>query len=199
MGSKANRLRKKWQDYSGRNAAEAEKNFLNTFQIVFEDTEFEIRSQPKEFSKIYVDFPLDPKTLGEIYNPLESIKKHGVYPDYAIDNINNGKTIYVEVKRQDGWVEGGKRSDGRGNAHERSCKFFTPGLQKILRAQGNLGEDILPFWTVFQGDITRDPCRVREITCWYDDLSAHLFFWRDSTNPEPLIAHFEEHIQKLLT
>ena len=198
MGSDANRLRKKWQDYSGRNAAKAEKSFLETFQIIFEDTEFQIRPQPKEFNKIYVDFPLDVKTLEEIYTPPEPITRHGVFPDYAIDNKENNKTIYIEVKRQDGWVEGGERSDGRGNAHERSCKFFTPGLQKILRKEGNLGDDVLPFWTVFQGDITRDPCRVREITCWYDDLTAHFFFWRDSTNPEPLIAHFEEYIQPLL-
>ena len=198
MGSDANRLRKKWQDYSGRNAAKAEKSFLETFQIIFEDTEFQIRPQPKEFNKIYVDFPLDVKTLEEIYKPPEPITRHGVFPDYAIDNKENNKTIYIEVKRQDGWVEGGERSDGRGNAHERSCKFFTPGLQKILRKEGNLGDDVLPFWTVFQGDITRDPCRVREITCWYDDLTAHFFFWRDSTNPEPLIAHFEEYIQPLL-
>lgn len=198
MGSDANRFRKKWQDYSGKNAVKAEQSFYDTFQLLFEDTEFQIRSKPKEFGKIYVDFPLDRQTLSEIYTPKKPITRHGVFPDYAIDNTATNKTIYIEVKRQDGWVEGGKRSDGRGNAHERSCKFFTPGLQKILRKQGNLGADVLPFWTVFQGDITRDPCRVREITCWYDDYTAHFFFWRDSKNPEPLIAHFEELIQPLL-
>jgi len=198
MGSNANRLRKKWQDYSGKNAIAAERSFLEVFQIAFKDTEFRIRSQPKEFSEIYVNFPLDKQTLNEIYIPPEPITRHGVFPDYAIGNEGSNKTIYVEVKRQDGWVEGGKRSDGRGNAHERSCKFFTPGLQKILRNHGNLGENVLPFWTVFQGDITRDPCRVREITCWYDDLKGHFFFWRDTTNPEPLIAHFERYIQPLL-
>jgi len=199
MGSYANRLRKKWQDYSGKNAAVAEKDFYETFQIVFEGTEFRIHSRPDEFSKIYVNYPLDEKTLKEIYTPPKPITRHGVFPDYAIENTKTNKKIYIEVKRQDGWVEGGKRSDGRGNAHERSCKFFTPGLQKILREKGNLGEGILPFWTVFQGNITRDPCRVREITFWYDDLKGHFFFWRDTTNPEPLIAHFEEYIQPLLT
>lgn len=187
MGSSDNRLRKKWQDYSGKNASIAEKDFFETFKILFEGTEFQIRPQPNEFSKIYVDYPLSEKDLSEIYTPPEPITKHGVFPDYAITNSETNKTIYIEVKRQDGWVEGGKRSNGRGNAHERSCKFFTPGLQKILKEKGNLGDDILPFWTVFQGDITRDPCRVREITCWYDDLKAHFFFWRDSNNQTPLI------------
>jgi hypothetical protein len=91
------------------------------------------------------------------------IKKHGVFPDFAIDNKKTGKTIYVEVKRQDGWVENKKRSAGRGNAHERLCKYFTPGLLQILRKQGKIEEPNLPFWIIFQGDITRDPCRVREV------------------------------------
>lgn len=199
MGSEANKMRKKWQDYSGKSASIAENDFHKVFQIIFEDTEFQIRSQPNEFSKIYVDILLSEKELSEIYTPDEAITKHGVFPDYAIDNTKTKKTIYIEVKRQDGWVEGGKRSDGRGNAHERSCKFFTPGLQKILRKQGNLGDNILPFWTVFQGDITRDPCRVREITLWYDGLTAHYFFWRDTNNSSPLIEHFLEHIQPLLS
>lgn len=198
MGSSDNRLRKKWQDYSGKNAGVAEKDFFETFKILFEGTEFQIRPQPNEFNNIYVDYPLSEKELSEIYTPKEPIKRHGVFPDYAITNTETNKTIYIEVKRQDGWVEGGKRSDGRGNAHERSCKFFTPGLQKILRGKGNLGDDVLPFWTVFQGDITRDPCRVREITCWYDNLDAHFFFWRDSKNPTPLIEHFLKNIKPLL-
>jgi hypothetical protein len=198
MGSDANRLRRKWQDKGGAQALQAEKNFYTTFQLLFEDTEYRIRPRPKEFSKVYVNFPLSQQVLGEIYTPDISITKHGVFPDYAITNTETNKTIYIEVKRQDGWVEGKPRSAGRGNAHERSCKFFTPGLQKILRRKGNLANDVLPFWAVFQGDITRDPCRVREITCWYDELDAHFFFWRDVTNPDPLVEHFIEKIKPLL-
>ncbi len=198
MGSSANRLRRKWQDYSVSNASIAEQSFYKTFSKLFENTEYKIISQPKEFSEIYVNFPLSQKDLDEIYVPDIEIKKHGVYPDYAITNTETNKTIYIEVKRQDGWVEGKSRSAGRGNAHERSCKFFTPGLQKILKKAGNLGEDVLPFWTVFQGDITRDPCRVREITCWYDNLDAHFFFWRDTSDTEQLVEHFIEKIKPLL-
>lgn len=198
MGSNENRLRKKWQDYSGKNAGKAEKDFFETFQIVFRDTEFRIRPKPSEFKDVYLTVELDEIELSEIFTPKEKITRHGVFPDYAIDNKKTNKTIYIEVKRQDGWVEGKKRSDGRGNAHERSCKFFTPGLLQILRSKGNLGPNVLPFWTVFQGDITRDPCRVREITCWYGGFDAHFFFWRDTTNPEKLIEHFEEYIAPLL-
>jgi hypothetical protein len=198
MGSDANRLRGKWQDYSGQKAGVAEVSFWEAFQATFEGTEYRIRRHPREFSEIYVDVELSPQVLAEIYVPEQQITRHGVIPDYAIDNTETHKTIYVEVKRQDGWKEGGKRSDGRGNAHERSCKFFTPGLQKILRHRGNLGEGVLPFWTVFQGDITRDPCRVREIALWYDDYTAHYFLWRNSQNATPLVEHFIRYIKPLL-
>jgi len=198
MGSDANRLRRKWQDYSGQNAGSAEMDFIKTFEVLFEGTEYKIRSKPNEFNKIYLDVELSEQEKSEIFKPKEEIKKHGVFPDFAIDNTETGKTIYIEVKRQDGWVEGKKRSAGRGNAHERSCKFFTPGLQKILREKGKLGADVLPFWVVFQGDITRDPCRVREITCWYYGYSAHYFFWRNTKEKLPLINHFLEKIKPLL-
>ncbi len=199
MGSVDNRLRRKWQHYSGQNAGAAERDFFKAFQELFKDTEFEIRDKPKEFNKIYVDVKLTDKVRAEIYTPPEPVTRHGVFPDYAIDNTVTGKTIYVEVKRQDGWIEGGRRSDGRGNAHERSCKFFTPGLLKLLRKKGNITEPNLPFWTVFQGDIARDPCRVREVTCWYEGVEGHFFFWRDSNEPDSLFEHFFQYIEPLLT
>jgi len=198
MGSSHNRLRAKWQDYGGANAAIAEAAFFNSFDKVFFGTQYKIRPKPKEFNKIYVDVALSDQEISEIYIPDIEITRHGVFPDYAIDNLDTGKTIYIEVKRQDGWVEGGKRSDGRGNAHERSCKFFTPGLLGILRFHSGIEAPNLPFWTVFQGDITRDPCRVREITCWYGDFRQNFFFWRKSPDPSLLFDHFDEHISPLI-
>ncbi len=198
MGSSDNRLRKKWQDYSGKNAGVAEKDFFETFSQLFYDSEYVINAKPNDFNKIYVDISLSEKVISEIYNPPIPITKHGVFPDYSITNNKTGKTIYIEVKRQDGWVEGGKRSDGRGNAHERSCKFFTPGLLKALREKGKINEPHLPFWTVFQGDITRDPCRVREITCWYTGYESHFFLWRDSLNVSPIIEHYIDKIAPIL-
>lgn len=198
MGSDHNRIRRKWQDYGGNNAALAETSFFESFKKVLKGTDYSIRAKPKEFQNIYVDVQLKPEDLQKIYKPKEAITRHGVWPDYAIDNDKTGKTIYVEVKRQDGWVEGGKRSDGRGNAHERSCKFFTPGLLRILRQKSKITPPALPFWTVFLGDITRDPCRVREITCWYDTYTPHFFFWREAPNPDLLFKHFDECISPLL-
>lgn len=198
MGSKDNSLRKKWQDYSGANAAHAEHSFFDVFNILFEGTKYEIIQQPKNFNTLYIDVPLSKQEIKEIYNPTTKIKYHGVKPDCMITNKESGKSIIVEIKRQDGWVEGGVRSNGRGNAHERLCKYFTPGLLKTFRQFCNLSEDTLPFWIIFQGDITRDPCRVREITLWFDYDITNFFFWRNNKDSSKLIDHFERYIAPII-
>lgn len=198
MGKDELKNRKTWQDYSGGNAGVAEKNFHSIMSQAFQGTDFRVRSKPREFTDIYSKIKLSPKMMAQIYSPDETWK-HGVVPDYAIDNIKTKKTLYVEVKRQDGWVENKKRSAGRGNAHERSNKFFTPGLLKILRKRGKLGNKVLPFWVVFQGDIARDPKRVREIHCWYEGCEDHFFLWSDSTDGQALVRHFNEKLKHLLS
>jgi len=96
-------------------------------------------------------------------------------------------------------VEGKPRKAGRGNAHERSNKLFTPGLLKLMREHGKLGADVLPFWVVFQGDIARDPKRVREIHFWYGDQLDHFFLWSNSSNGKAVISHFNKKLKHLLT
>jgi len=199
MGSKELRTRETWQDYSGANAGTAERSFEATMREHFKVTDLKIRSKPSEFQDVYVHQPLSKEVMASIYNPSSKITRHGIRPDYAIDNPITKKTLYVEVKRQDGWVEGGKRSDGRGNAHERSCKYFTPGLLQLLRSKGGItSAESLPFWVVFIGDVTRDPCRVREITYWYQGYESHFFMWRDQSNPSPLLCHFDDSLKHLL-
>ncbi|MCY4210020.1 MAG: MunI family type II restriction endonuclease [Gammaproteobacteria bacterium] len=198
MGTDELRKRGIWQDTGVAKAANAEYYFFDVFEKVFEGTNFIVRPKPQEFSTIYVNFPISERNLSEIYSPPAPILKHGIAPDYAIEYKVTRKTLYVEVKRQDGWVEGKPRSAGRGNAHERSCKYFTPGLLKILRRESGIHESALPFWTVFQGDITRDPCRVREISCWYDKYTDHYFFWRDTKDPSQLVEHFDQKLKHLL-
>jgi hypothetical protein len=191
MATNELRNRGNWQTAGGEKAEKAEKSFFEAFQEEFKGTEYIIRSKPKDFQNIYVSVQLSKDVLDSIYCPPGSWK-HGVAPDYAITNTKTGKTLYVEVKRQDGWVEGKLPKDGRGNAHERSCKFFTPGLLKVLRAKGKLGPDVLPFWVVFQGDIARDPKRVREVTLWFDGIADHFFMWGNSSDPSKLINHLAD-------
>ena len=199
MGSEDNRFRRKWQDYSGHNAAKAEFSFYEVFQHLFEGTEYEIVAHPKDFKNLYLNVQLTEQELAEIYTPNAPVRRHSLVPDGAIRNKETGKTIYVEVKRQDGWVEGKKRNAGRGNVHERLCKYLTPGLLQAFREKGgHTDTSYYPFWIVFQGNITRDPCRVREITYWFQEHKANYFFWRNVADPTPLIAHFETYIVPLL-
>ncbi|MBI3354049.1 MAG: MunI family type II restriction endonuclease [Nitrospirae bacterium] len=197
MGTNELRKRDTWQDVSGSKAEKAEKNFKDIFEKHFENTDFKLRTKPKEFKNIYSSVKLSKEVLSKIYSPDETWT-HGVIPDFAIDNIKTKKTLYIEVKRQDGWVEGKERKAGRGNAHERSCKFFTPGLLDVLRNTGKIGNDVLPFWVVFQGDIARDPKRVREIHFWYKGIEDHFFLWSDSSDEKSLLDHFEKKLKKHL-
>ena len=142
--------------------------------------------------------PLSEEEMSQIYVPDRIISKHGIKPDCLIRNTETGKTIYVEIKRQDGWVEGKTRYDGRGNAHERLCKYFTPGLLKLLRTNGGIESPNLPFWIVFQGDITRDICHVKEIRFWFDGNDKNVFFWRNTNDANPLVEHFLNNIIPLL-
>jgi hypothetical protein len=198
MGKNELSGREIWQDYSGANAGHAEKSFYTVMMQAFQGTPFRVREKPKEFKNIYRNWPLPEHVVKEIFNPKNLDYTHGIVPDYAIDNIENDKHLYVEVKRQDGWVEGKEKAAGRGNAHERSNKLFTPGLIKIMRAAGHLGDDVLPFWVVFQGDISRDPNRNREIHCWYSGIERHFYMWRDSTKGEPIVEHFNKYLKPLL-
>ena len=191
MGSSELRLRENWQTFSGALATDAERVFRLIFEDLFQDTEYDLISKPREFSNIYADLPLLERDEGQVYNPGRAYR-HGFRPDFAIYNRGANKRIYVEIKRQDGWVEGKPRSAGRGNAHERLCKYFTPGLLRLLKQHSQIA-DLLPFWIVFAGDITRDPCRVREVTYWFQVYTDNFFFWRDERH-DLLVTHFIERI-----
>lgn len=191
MASSALRLRENWQTLSGELAAVAEQDFASVFHKLFTNTDYDLISKPREFHNVYYNYPLLERDEGQVYDPGREYR-HGFRPDFAICNNKTSKRIYVELKRQDGWVEGKKRSAGRGNAHERLCKYFTPGLMQMLRSHSGI-QDMLPFWVVFRGDITRDPCRVREITCWFSEYTNNFFFWRDHKH-DLMVLHFIEYI-----
>ncbi len=191
-----------WQDYAGDNAKEAEVNVYNIFINAFKNTEYVLHKQPKHLKNLYTKVTLSDRILSEIYNPKDlnlSDKKWGVSPDFAIENTKTGKILFGEIKRQDGWVEGKNPSAGRGNAHERSCKLFAPGLIKAYRKIGKIdSEEILPFFVVFVGDITRDPKRVREIAFWYDKYDKNYFMLRPGKTGDDLIAHFNRYLKRFL-
>lgn len=200
MGKDELGARSNWQTLSGANALSLEEHFLRTFEHEFskpKNSAFRIRKRPKDFTNIYSNIPLSPKVVKNIYSP-ERNYSHGIAIDFAIDNVISNKTLYVEIKRQDGWVENLPSSAGRGNAHERLCKLFTPGLSRILHEKGGIEKPHLPFWAVFGGNITRDPKRVREITCWFAEHGDHFFMWRSEEDTKSIVSHFNNKLKKLL-
>ncbi len=200
MGKNELENRDNWQTESGANALNLEEIFFLIFKKEFQkpaNLNFQIRKNPKEFKNIYKNVKLPKGVIKEIYNPSKDYL-HGIAIDFAIDNLLTNKTLYIEIKRQDGWVEGMPSSAGRGNAHERLCKFFTPGLLGVLRKEGKIDNLHLPFWAVFAGNITRDPKRVREITLWFQGYNDNFFMWRDTKNSTKLINHFNKKLKPLL-
>ena len=190
-----------WQDVSGAKAAIAEHNLYAVFNSYFKGTEYRLLEKPTHLKNLYAQVALPRETLEQIFIPQVDISsaQWGVSPDFAIENTRTGKILFGEIKRQDGWVEGKDPSAGRGNAHERLCKLFTPGLLKAYRRIGHITDpSILPFWVVFEGDITRDPKRVREITFWFDKYKANFFMWRPNHTGAELIEHFNVYLKDSL-
>lgn len=203
MATQELRKRANWQTASGATALKTEDIFHDSLQsaldVVFPG-QFLVDKHPKEFKDIYSTFDLPQETLDQIYN-VEMYDENGqpnyhwgITMDFAIRNLKSGKTLFGEIKRQDGWVENTKPAAGRGNAHERSCKYFTPGLLNVIRNASRISSEILPFWLVIVGDITRDPRRNREIAYWFQGYEKNYFMWRDTKDVGLLLDFFENNL-----
>ena len=201
------RNRDNWQRESapGGLAGVAEKNLYAAFEKAFKGTIYKISKHPTELKHLYEGYVLPEDTLLEIYCPDKATMKNaqkrgwGVSPDFSITNTVTGKILFGEIKRQDGWVEGKNPSAGRGNAHERMCKLFTPGLIKAYREIGGITDpNILPFWVVLEGDITRDPKRNREIAFWFAEYDKNYFMWRPNMGDQELMNHFNTYLKPYL-
>lgn len=207
MARKELQGRDNWQTESGPGgkAGVAEQNLIEVFKQEFAGTNYRISDHPTDLKHLYESVRLSRETLSQIFNPDEATMRNaqsrgwGVSPDFSITNTKSGKILFGEIKRQDGWVEGKEPSAGRGNAHERLCKLFTPGLMKAYRQISGITDPaILPFWVVLEGDITRDPKRNREIAFWFDQYDKNFFMWRPGMGGNELIKHFNSYLKPYL-
>ena len=205
MATQELRKRANWQTISGAKALGIEKLFQESLQSALDAVyphKFIIDRHPKNFSDIYSTYDLPLEVRNKIYDIDVSAKKSngkpkyqwGISMDFAIRNITNGKILFGEIKRQDGWTETTDMQAGRGNAHERSCKYFAPGLIKVLREQSGRSDEILPFWLIIVGDITRDPRRNREIAFWFQNYTKNYYMWRDTDNIADMLDFFENNL-----
>lgn len=207
MAREALRGRDNWQTTSGPSglAGTAEKDLITALRKNLDSAIYEVNDHPTDLKHLYEHVELSAQTLSEIFNPDESAMRNaqsrgwGVSPDFSIRNKISGKILFGEIKRQDGWVEGKDPSAGRGNAHERMCKLFTPGLMKKYRELSGITDpSILPFWVVLEGDITRDPKRNREIAFWFDTYDKNYFMWRPQMTDVELVNHFNTYLKPYL-
>ncbi len=205
MATNELRLRANWQRAGGAKALKAEELFRDGLSSALNGAYpglFRVDKHPKDFADIYSTYPLPPDVLTKIYNVDVAERKPdgkpryrwGITMDFAIRNLSNGKTLFGEIKRQDGWTEHTDMRSGRGNAHERSCKYFTPGLLETLRSAGGLSKEILPFWLVLVGDITSDPRRNREVAFWFGKYTKNYYMWRDTNDIGDLLNFFENNL-----
>lgn len=183
MGRVALHGRENWQTESGPRgkSGTAEKDLIEALKRNLDPETYEVDAHPKDFKHLYENVELSSKTLSEIFNPDALAMKQskalgwGITPDFAIRNKKSG------------------------NAHERLCKLFTPGIIKKYREVSGIQDpSILPFWVVLEGDITRDPKRNREIAFWFDKYDKNYFMWRPQMSDAELVEHFNTYLKPYL-
>ena len=104
------RDRDNWQTASGSGglAGTAEKNLYEAFTRAFRDTIYKISDHPTDLKHLYEDVDLSDEVLDQIFCPDENTMKNakkrgwGVSPDFSITNTVTGKTLFGEIKRQNG-------------------------------------------------------------------------------------------------
>lgn len=81
--------------------------------------------------------------------------KCGIQPDFSVSSNSSGKIAFFEAKRQ----------GEQGNAHERTCKYFAPGIQhKCAEIAGFYH----PFFYIFMDGLTTSRRLQLQIHGWFD-------------------------------
>lgn len=172
MGRQHLERRANWQAEAGERGGRAEKIFYDIMSHYLVDSPFMGIVKPQDLKGIYG------KRNG----------RHGIVPEYILRNPNTGKAVFVEIKRQ----------RAAGNAHERACKFMMPGILNSMREISSQPTSVIPFWWIFANGIAIDPYYRQEIMHWFQGIEGHVLLWPDMIDYNPVINHFEEHIQGLL-
>lgn len=165
MGSEHLAARGKWQDKASIGGLAREETAKKILgSYLFENPVYTVEERPKNLLKIYDG-------------------KWGIQPDFAIKNNQTGRVAFFETKRQ----------GTGGNAHERACKYFAPGLQKVSTETAGF---IFPFFFIFMNGLTTDAKKRSEIIQWFDadGYRDRLLLWGDRSI-ESLIDWFH-HIAK---
>lgn len=133
-----------------------------------------------------------PRTLKEIYGKRKGrdgrMRPHGIVPECEIRNPENGKRIFVEVKRQ----------YANGNAHERACRYMMPGVLDAMREAARQPKSVVPCWWIFTNGLAKDVHYRRAISLWFSGMERNMLFWPNMRESKVVIDHFDRHILPLL-
>lgn len=137
----------------------------------------------REASPYSID--VKPRDLAKLYR-----SQWGAVPDLAVRNTDRDTTVWLEIKRQ----------QAGGNAHERACKYFAPGLVRRAEKLANVER---PFYFIFSGGIMDTPGKSdkyhAEIETWFDapGWEDHVLKWVNR-DPVALCEWFEQSIRAAL-
>ncbi len=105
----------------------------------------------------------------------------GVRFDITIKNKNTKKIALVELKRQ------GKD----GNAHERLCRNYMMGMQKVLSAHCGYAN---PVFTICCNGLAKDQHKKQEISQCFEGMDDRLFLWKGQDYVGELIDYIKNTI-----
>ena len=165
-------LRENWQADANKRGAKSEYTFHEVMQEIFDAEE----------SKCY-KIEEKPYDLRQIYGT-----RRGIVPDFVIRNECTGRSVYIEIKRQ----------HARGNAHERACKYFAPGIIVAGREHGKISDSTLPFFWIFTNGLATDEKYRSEIEFWFSTPEAEKHFLLWDLDREKLLDFFLENIRPVI-
>ena len=168
-----------WVLDSASSAYGSEKAFFDVMDVYFKEI---LKTDKFSVEK-------KPRNLKGVYGLTEKGSAHGIEPDFSLLNDETGKSIFVEIKNQ---------KNESGNAHERLCKYWTPGLLKSLREVSNQGDDVCPFWGILSGGIAQNANYRQEVRHWFYGYEGNIMFWENTLNYKIIIDHFNNNIRELL-
>ena len=107
-----------------------------------------------------------------------------IKPENTIENVENGKVMNIEVKKQ----------GDRGNAEERVYKLFTPKFSKVMKEF--FGVDYHPFKAIFCESLATNERYTGKFDVYLED--EDYFLWDDYENEKDLADYIDSVIQEYL-
>lgn len=160
--------RENWQEKASLSGLGREETAKKIlFTYLRNDSNYELSESPWHLSGIYEG-------------------RWGIRPDFSIESTVTRKIAFFETKRQ----------GPGGNAHERVCKYFAPGIQKCI---ADIAGFNFPFFFIFMNGLTYDPKKCVEICAWFDadGFRDRYLMWGDRSI-ESIINWFDRTVKRYL-